>query len=157
VNEVQLGILLTIMMAGSVIGPLIAGPLSDRMGRKPVLLGDYLVACLCFVGLLAVGGSSWTLPVVLAVTGIAVYSEGSLMQTALADVADKTSMEMLFGLYFTVGSAIGAPWALLIGALVDSYGFGAAFAAMAVSQILAGLVLIPVHLHHTVGTRPGHS
>ena len=31
-------------MAGSVIGPLIAGPLSDRMGRKPVLLGDYLVA-----------------------------------------------------------------------------------------------------------------
>ena len=112
VNEVQLGILLTIMMAGSVIGPLIAGPLSDRMGRKPVLLGDYVLACLCFAGLLAVGGSSWTLPVVLTVTGIAVYSEGALMQTALADVADKTSMEMLFGLYFTVGSAIGAPWAV---------------------------------------------
>jgi MFS family permease len=157
VNEVQLGILLTILMAGSVIGPLIAGPLSDRMGRKSVLLGDYLVACLCFAGLLAVGGSSWTLPVVLTVTGIAVYSEGSLMQTALADVADKTSLEMLFGLYFTVGSAIGAPWALLIGALVDSHGFGAAFAAMAASQILAALVLIPVRLHQTGRTVPRHS
>jgi MFS transporter, FSR family, fosmidomycin resistance protein len=156
VNEVQLGILLTIMMAGSVIGPLIAGPLSDRLGRKPVLLGDYLIACLCFAGLLAVGGSSWTLPVVLTVTGIAVYSEGSLMQTALADVADKMSMEMLFGLYFTVGSAIGAPWALLIGALVDSYGFAAAFAAMAVSQVLAALVLIPVHLRQTVRAGPSH-
>ena len=156
VNEVQLGILLTIMMAGSVIGPLIAGPLSDRLGRKPVLLGDYLVACLCFVGLLAVGGSSWALPVVLTVTGIAVYSEGSLMQTALADVADKMSMEMLFGLYFTVGSAIGAPWALLIGALVDSYGFAAAFAAMAVSQVLAALVLIPVRLRQPVRAVPSH-
>ena len=52
VNEVQLGILLTIMLAGSVIGPLIAGPLSDRIGRKPVLLGDYVLACLCFAAAL---------------------------------------------------------------------------------------------------------
>jgi MFS transporter, FSR family, fosmidomycin resistance protein len=156
VNEVQLGILLTIMMAGSVIGPLIAGPLSDRIGRKPVLLGDYLIACLCFVGLLAIGGSSWTLPLVLTATGIAVYSEGAIMQTALADVADNTSMDMLFGLYFTVGSAIGAPWAFLIGALVDGYGFATAFAAMAASQVLAALVLLPVHLHPRVHAAPAH-
>jgi FSR family fosmidomycin resistance protein-like MFS transporter len=157
VTEVQLGILLTIMMAGSVIGPLIAGPLSDHMGRKPVLLGDYAIACLCFGGLLTVGGSSWALPLVLTVTGIAVYSEGAIMQTALADVADKTSMEMLFGVYFTVGSAIGAPWAVLIGALVDGYGFAAAFAAMAASQVLAALVLLLVRLHQTVHTAPAHS
>jgi MFS transporter, FSR family, fosmidomycin resistance protein len=156
VNEVQLGILLTIMMAGSVIGPLIAGPLSDRMGRKPVLLGDYVIACLCFGGLLTVGGSSWTLPLVLTATGIAVYSEGAIMQTALADVADNTSMDMLFGLYFTVGSAIGAPWAFLIGALVDGYGFATAFAAMAASQVLAALVLLPVHLRPKVHAAPAH-
>jgi MFS transporter, FSR family, fosmidomycin resistance protein len=157
VNEVQLGILLTIMMAGSVIGPLIAGPLSDRMGRKPVLLGDYVLACLCFAALLSVAGNSWTLPLVLTITGIAVYSEGALMQTALADVADRTSMEMLFGLYFTVGSAIAAPWALLLGALVDGYGFAAAFGAMAVSQVLAALVLIPLRLRQVVHTAPRHS
>jgi FSR family fosmidomycin resistance protein-like MFS transporter len=159
VDEVQLGILLTIMMVGSVVGPLIAGPLSDRIGRKPVLLGDYAIACLCFVGLLAVGGSgsSWALPVVLAVTGIAVYSEGALMQTALADVADKTSMDMLFGLYFTVGAAIGAPWAVLIGVLVDGYGFGAAFIAMAASQVLAALVLLPVRLRRPLHAAPSQS
>jgi MFS transporter, FSR family, fosmidomycin resistance protein len=159
VDEVQLGILLTIMMAGSVVGPLIAGPLSDRIGRKPVLLGDYALACLCFAGLLAVGGSgsSWALPVVLTVTGIAVYSEGALMQTALADVADRTSMDMLFGLYFTVGAAIGAPWAVLIGLLVDGYGFAAAFIAMAASQVLAALVLLPVRLRRALHAAPSHS
>jgi sugar phosphate permease len=125
------------------------------MGRKPVLLWDYVLACLCFAGLLTVGGSSWTLPALLTLTGIVVYSEGALMQTALADVADKTSMEMLFGLYFTVGSAISAPWALLIGALVDGHGFAAAFAAMAVSQVLAALVLIPVRLRRTAHAAPG--
>jgi sugar phosphate permease len=79
------------------------------------------------------------------------------MQTALADVADRTSMEMLFGLYFTVGSAIGAPWAFLIGLLVDSYGFAAAFAAMGISQVLAALVLIPVRLHQPGRAAPAHS
>lgn len=159
VDEVQLGILLTIMMVGSVVGPLIAGPLSDRVGRKPVLFADYAIACLCFAGLLTVGssGSSWALPAVLTVTGIAVYSEGALMQTALADVADRTSMDMLFGLYFTVGAAIGAPWAVLIGVLVDGYGFAAAFIAMAASQVLAALVLLPVRLRRTLHAAPGHS
>jgi hypothetical protein len=76
------------------------------------------------------------------------YSEGSLMQTALADVADKISMEMLFSLYFTVSSAIGD--------LVDGYGFTAAFAAMAVSQVLAALVLIPVRWRQTVRVVPSH-
>src|SRR5919109_4267211 len=144
------------LLGWRIIGPLIAGSFCDRVGRKPVWLGDYVLACLCFAGLLAVGGSSWTLPVVLTVTGIAVYSGGSLMQTALADVADKTSMEMLFGLYFTVGSAISAPWALLIGAVVDGCGFAAAFAAMAASQVLAALVLIPARLRQTVRALPCH-
>ncbi len=71
---------------------------------------------------------------------------GAIMQTALADVADKTSIDMLFGLYFTLGSAIGAPWALLLGMLVDGYGFPAAFAAMGGSQVLAALFVLPVRL-----------
>jgi MFS family permease len=152
VDEVHLGVLLTILMAGSVIGPLLAGPLSDRVGRKPVLLGDYVIACCSFAALLAVGGNSWALPAVLAVTGIAAYSEGALMQTALADVADKASIDMLFGLYFSIGSAIGAPWAVLVGLLVDSYGFAAAFAAMAASQVLAGLFILPVHLRRSLSS-----
>jgi sugar phosphate permease len=70
------------------------------------------------------------------------------MQTALADVADKTSIDMLFGLYFTIGAAIGAPWAALLGWLVDHYGFSAGFVVMAGSQLLAGLCVLPVRLRH---------
>jgi sugar phosphate permease len=83
------------------------------------------------------------------VTGLAVYSEGPVMQTALADVAGKTSIEMLFGLYFTIGAIMGEPWALLLGTLVDAYGFPVAFAVMGASQIAAGLCILPVRLGHT--------
>jgi MFS family permease len=147
-DQVQLGGLLTIMMIGSVVGPLLAGPLSDRLGRKPILLLDALIACLCFAGLLLVGAYPWALIAVLVVTGLAVYSEGPVMQTALAEVADKTSMEMLFGLYFTIGAVMSAPWALVLGALVDKYGFPVAFVVMGASQIVAGLCILPVRVRH---------
>jgi MFS family permease len=151
-DQVQLGGLLTIMMIGSVVGPLLAGPLSDHLGRKPILLLDAVIACLCFAGLLLVGAYPWALIAVLVVTGLAVYSEGPVMQTALAEVAGKTSMEMLFGLYFTIGAVMGAPWALLLGTLVDAYGFPMAFAVMGASQIVAGLCILPVRLGHTRAT-----
>jgi MFS family permease len=148
-NSVRLGQLVTIMMAGSVIGPLLVGPLSDRVGRKPVLLVDAVIACGCYLALLLVADQSWALLGLLAVAGLAIYSEGALMQTALADVADKTSIDMLFGLYFTIGAAIGAPWAALLGWLVDHYGFSVGFVVMAGSQLLAGLCVLPVRLRHT--------
>jgi MFS family permease len=148
-DSVRLGQLVTIMMAGSVIGPLLVGPLSDRVGRKPVLLADAVIACACYLALLLVAGQSWALLGLLAVAGLAIYSEGALMQTALADVADKTSIDMLFGLYFTIGAAIGAPWAALLGWLVDHYGFSVGFVVMAGSQLLAGLCVLPVRLRHT--------
>jgi MFS family permease len=153
-DQVQLGGLLTIMMIGSVVGPLLAGPLSDRFGRKPILLLDAVVACLCFGGLLLVGAHPWALIAVLVLTGLAVYSEGPVMQTALADVAGKTSMEMLFGLYFTIGAIMGAPWALVLGTLVDVYGFPVAFAVMGASQIAAGLCILPVRLRHARAALP---
>jgi FSR family fosmidomycin resistance protein-like MFS transporter len=144
----RLGQLVTIMMVGSVVGPLLAGLLSDRIGRKPVLLVDAMIASACYVGLLFVAHQSWFLLALLIITGLAIYSEGALMQTALADVADKTSIDMLFGLYFTIGAVIGAPWAALLGWLIDQYGFPVAFVVMAGSQLLAGLCVLPVRLRH---------
>jgi sugar phosphate permease len=129
---------------------------SGGRGFSVALLLDAVVACLCFGGLLLVGAHPWALIAVLVLTGLAVYSEGPVMQTALADVAGKTSIEMLFGLYFTIGAIMGAPWALVLGTLVDVYGFPVAFAVMGASQIAAGLCILPVRLRHARAAVPTH-
>ena len=49
---------------------------------------------------------------------------------------------------------MGAPWALLLGTLVDKYGFPVAFAVMGASQVAAGLCILPVRLRHTRATVP---
>ena len=97
VDQGRFGGLLTIMMIGSVVGPLLAGPLSDRLDEA-----DLAAGCASHVCALAGCSSSahpWALIAVLVLTGVAVYSEGPVMQTALAEVAGETS-EVLFGMYF---------------------------------------------------------
>ena len=64
---------------------------------------------------------------------------------------------MRFGPHLTVGAAIGALWALLIAILVDSYGFAAALAAMAASQVLAALCITPAGLHRPLHPVPHRS
>jgi sugar phosphate permease len=93
-------------------------------------------------------GGSVTVVALVSLAHAMSHAYGALMQTALADVADRTSMDMLFGLYFTIGAAIGAPWAALLGLLIDRYGFPVAFGVMAGSQLLAGLCILPVRLQH---------
>lgn len=51
---------------------------------------------------------------------------------------------------------VWSPLQLGFGDLLDGYGFAAAFAAIAVFQVLAALVLIPVRLRQTVRAVPSH-
>jgi hypothetical protein len=60
------------------------------------------------------------------------------------------------GLIFSLSNLVWSPLQLGFGDLLDGYGFVAAFAAMAVFQVLAALVLIPVRLRQTVRAVPSH-
>lgn len=109
-------------------GPVI-GNLSDRFGRKPVLLaslavlsGDYLV--------LAFAGSVWLIFVARLVTGIASSTYGTAM-AYLADISTPAQKAQRFGL---VGAAFGAGFVAgpAIGGLLAEYGLRAPFLAAAV-------------------------
>jgi len=108
-------------------GPVI-GNLSDRFGRKPVLLaslavlsGDYVV--------LAVAGSVWVIFAARLVTGIASSTYGTSM-AYIADISTPQQKAQRFGL---VGAAFGAGFVLgpAIGGILAEYGLRAPFAAAA--------------------------
>ncbi len=88
-------------------------------------------------------GASWLLPVSLLALGIAVYAEGSLLQTFLADSAQHLDRDLAFGLYFTVAFRVGAFWATVLGWAIDNFGFAPGFQIMTLSYIVAGLALLP--------------
>lgn len=152
------GVLLTLMMIGSVVGPMLAGFISDRLGaRKPVLITSYLASTLITLVLVHLGeAGAWLLPVVLFIMGCVVYAESPMLQSLTADSTEAFSRDTVFGLYYTLGFGFGALWAVIMGMLVDHLGFRPAFYVMAASYTGAALWILPLRTSSTVtSTRAG--
>jgi len=144
-NSNTIGILFTLLLIGSVLGPLIGGRLSDVAGRRRLLLFFYGASAITTILFLYVAGPGmpvWLIPVALLLMGFAVYAESPLLQAYLADSAQPEIRDTSFGLYFALAFGVGSIWSGILGWMIDQFGFGAAFWTMAVSYILAGLLLL---------------
>ena len=137
--------LFTILLVGSVIGPLAAGRLSDRTGRRPMLLISYGFAALFTVLLPLLAGWSLPLPfyfVEIALLGLAAYAESPLLQAYLADHVPDEQKDAAFGWYFTLAFGVGSVWGAVLGALIDRTGFAVTFFVMAASYVAAAGILL---------------
>jgi MFS family permease len=132
----------------SVPMPLIAGWLSDRLGRKPVIIGVYLGGAVGFVMFLLAGSSIVGLWVGIAVMGLFSFAESPQLQALLADVAPATIRDASFALYFTLAFGVGSLWTALYGVIIgivgEPVGLPIVFILMAVSFVVAGLAVVPV-------------
>lgn len=143
----QVALLFTLLLAGSVVGPLVAGRLSDVAGRRVMLLASYVSAALVTAWLpLVAGGASpiWELVVVIGLMGLTAYAESPLLQAYLADHSPEHLKDAAFGWYFTLAFGIGSLWATVLGSIIDQAGFAVTFWVMAGSYIVAGLIVLAV-------------
>lgn len=138
------GGLYTIMLVGSVVGPLVMGYVSDRMQRKGTLIVAYLLSAAAVVALVPAGARIPVLVVVTAAIGLVVYSQASLVRALVADAAQEGGREMAFGVFFLVSYVGGAVWAVALGYWIDAFGFTSAFILMACSYLAAAAALLPV-------------
>ncbi len=132
----------------SVPMPLIAGWLSDRLGRKPVIIGAYVGGAIGFVLFLLVGSNLAGLWAGIFVMGLFSFAESPQLQALLADIAPPTIRDASFALYFTLAFGVGSLWTalygLIIGAAGESLGLPIVFGLMAASFIAAALAVLPV-------------
>ena len=138
------GILYALLLIGAVVGPLVAGWLSDHIGRRRTLVGYYVASAVGIVAFLAAGANLWFLVPLLLPFGTAVFSESPVLQAYLADRAVGPIRDVAFSVYFTFAFGIGAFWAFVIGSVVDFFGYPIAFLLMATSYLAAALLLVLV-------------
>ncbi len=144
-NGGTISVLFTLLLVGSVLGPLIGGRLSDRAGRRRLLLffyGASAITTVLFVIVAGPGMPIWLIPLSLLLMGFAVYAESPLLQAYLADYAPHEMRDAAFGLYFALAFGVGSIWSGILGWMIDRFGFDAAFLTMAGSYIVAGLLLL---------------
>ena len=150
-DQTTVGLLYALLLVGAVVGPILAGMLSDRIGRRPTLVAYYLLSAAGILAFLAAGANLFLLVPLLVPFGTAVFSESPVLQAYLADRATGPMRDVAFAVYFTFAFGIGAFWAFIIGSVAASFGFPIAFGVMAASYLAAALLLVAIR--ESAGTR----
>ncbi len=131
------GVLYSIMLLGGVLGPFFWGYLSDRMNRKPLIIGIMVASSAGYLLLNYLTGY-WALAVLLFVIGFMVQTV--IVQSVLSDSVERSQLDQIFGLYFTIGFTIASFSSIIFGYVIELYGFNWGFTYIAA---VTGVSLLP--------------
>ncbi|MXQ09142.1 MFS transporter [Alphaproteobacteria bacterium GH1-50] len=123
-------------------GPVV-GALSDRYGRRPIMLASLAVMALDYL-VMALAGAFWLLLVGRIVGGMVAATQA----TAMAFMADISKPEEKAARFGMIGAAFGVGFVLgpLLGGLLAEFGTRAPFfaaAALAAMNLVFGYVVMP--------------
>ncbi len=138
-NPTEIGLILTIYALAQFIFTPILGALSDRYGRKPIIVGSLLIEAFSFA-LSGLAGSLAVLLIARFIGGIGASNIGSA-QAVVADVTPPEGRARGMGM---IGAAIGLGFVVgpAIGGLLSPLGPAVPFmVAMAVAMVNALLVI----------------
>lgn len=135
----QVGILAATYPAVWGLGQLATGPLSDRLGRKPLIVGGMVVQGVAIAGIAAVRGfPAWLGAAALLGVGTAMVYPTLI--AAVGDVAHPAWRASALGVYRfwrDLGFAVGA---LVTGVVADALGYQAAIGVVAFLALAASCV-----------------
>ena len=136
----RIGVLAALYPAVWGLGQLYTGGLSDRIGRKPLIVGGMLAQAAALAWIAATTGfAAWTLGALVLGAGTAMVYPTLL--AAVGDVAHPAWRARSVGVYRLWRDAGFAVGALLAGVLADLFSITAAIWAVAALTALSGLVV----------------
>lgn len=131
------GAALAVFAAGNAMGLTFSGRLSDRIGRRPFIIGGLLVSGLATM----ITGWVGTLPLLILVSAVAGLGAGVLNPAQQASIADIVRQDRNGGpaiaavqMSSDLGSIVGP---IIAGVLVDEGSYGLAFAVTGLIGLLA--------------------
>ena len=131
------GLVISLIAGSGIIGAPLGGALSDRFGRKKVILFSLSLSGPL---LLAITRSPYGIPllVLLLLYGMTMSVRMPSMLSLIADVVPVGRRTTVLGIYYLIGEEIAGITTPLIGHLIDIYGINLTFTGVAV-----GLCIIP--------------
>ena len=116
VSAAEAGLTLSFFLAGFALGPIVLGPISDRFGRRPVLLGGTVLFALAGTGCALAHALPWLLSWRL-LAGIGAGASSTLALAIVRDLFDGITARVRLS-YVTTVSTLAPMIAPTIGALI---------------------------------------
>jgi FSR family fosmidomycin resistance protein-like MFS transporter len=132
--------LYSLMLFGGVLGPFFWGYLSDRTKKKPLIIGVLAVSGLLYLTLSFVENALFLAPILFF---IGFMAQTVIMQSVLSESVEKTQLDQVFGLFYTLGFTLGSFSSVIFGYVVETYGFQIAFSYI---TAVTSVSLIPAFL-----------
>lgn len=140
--------MLTVLLLGSVPGPIVAGWLSDRLGRKPLIVGVYVGGAVALAAFVIAGRDPLMLWISIIFLSVFNFVESPQLQALLADISRPAIRDASFAVYFTIAFATGAVWTAIYGGIIailgNAAGLPVVFWLMAATFVLAALSVLPI-------------
>jgi MFS family permease len=141
------GFVFTVLMVGSIAGPLLGGRLADRFHPQKVLLGAYAVAVLATISFPWASINVFSTSVAALILGVSAFGTHPILQTMVVQVTDDRTRDMGFAWFYTATFMAGAIWSPTVGYIAEFLGLTAVFGAMAASFVMASLCILFSQLH----------
>ena len=142
-SPIAVGLCMTVLqVAGMIAGP-IAGHLSDKIGRKKVIMSSMLVSGLMIIGMV-LAGQSFAFIVFVALVGFFLYAMRPVMQAWAVENTPRRLAGTGVGLQFTILAIGGSIAPATFGIIADTWSVYAAFYFLAGTIILANLLVMLV-------------
>lgn len=138
-----LGIYLALLYVMGVVSQPIMGVISDKYGRKAVLVPAFGSMAVLFA-LMAIVPGGIALGLVIAALGCFFYGTANVTSSAVMDVAHENVQASTMGVTSLFAQPFSLVSPIITGLLVESYGLTATFWYAAVLQLISTLILIPI-------------
>jgi FSR family fosmidomycin resistance protein-like MFS transporter len=138
-SEETQGLAMAMMQVGGFITGPLAGTWSDRIGRRPIVMGGLSVITITIIGLTFVGNPA-VFVVGITVLGFALYAIRPVTQAWMMDLAPKEHGASAASVMFAMQSGWTPVVVFLSGVIADEFGLIYVFYLIAASMLCANIV-----------------
>jgi predicted MFS family arabinose efflux permease len=149
-DTTTVALMYTVLVVASVPGPLVAGWMSDRLGRKPLIIGAYIGGAISLAAFVLAGDNQVLLWLSIVALSLFNFVESPQLQALLSDLTPPGLRDAAFSAYFTLAFGVGSLWLAVYGLIIDVLGNEAGlpvvFWLMALAFLAAILLVLPIRL-----------
>ncbi|MDA0662964.1 MAG: MFS transporter [Proteobacteria bacterium] len=131
-----LGVIVMVLQVGGAVATPFAGALSDRIGRKPILMVGFVGSCVVIFALPSIG-SLWLLIVAVGLAGCFIFSVRPVIQSWALDMTPPQLGGSMVSMQFGTQSAFAMTVPLTGGLIADAWGIEYVFYALGAAIIVA--------------------